>query len=288
MSDIRDRWPGDSNPRQMLIFLEKIGISDRKLRLFNCACVRQVWQHLGDSRSRQAVEMVERFADGDEGADLSVARYQANRASWQVLWKPGAIAAAEATYPGVWKAAEFLTGPRDTGIDLFGCYRNPHMQAALLRDVADNAVLPRPISAGVVTPQILELAQAAYSERDPASGYLDPLRLQVLADAMEETGCTYQEVTQIVVAVKASPDGWQVSQSNRVGKDVLFSSRRREKAVAWAEKHMGARSWNKGPRCWHSWSTVTKTVPHPLLAHLRACLPHVRGCWALDLVLGKE
>ena len=29
-------------------------------------------------------------------------------------------------------------------------------------------------------------------------------------------------------------------------------------------------------------------APGELLAHLRADRPHVRGCWALDLILGKE
>ena len=68
------------------------------------------------------------------------------------------------------------------------------------------------------TSTVVALANAAYDERELPSGHLDPARLAVLSDALEEAGC-------------ADAD---------------------------------------------------------LLAHLRSPGPHVRGCWALDLVLGKS
>ncbi len=66
-----------------------------------------------------------------------------------------------------------------------------------------------------LTPTVRAIAQIAYNERPP-SGFLDPLRLAVLADALMDAGCD---------------DG-------------------------------------------------------DLLQHLRNS-PHVRGCWVLDLILGK-
>ena len=70
----------------------------------------------------------------------------------------------------------------------------------------------------LLTPNVLGLAQTAYEERVLPGGHLDPARLAVLADALEEAGCTDAEI----------------------------------------------------------------------LDHLRGPGSHVRGCWALDLVLGKE
>jgi len=39
-------------------------LDDRTLRLFACWCVRQVWHLLSDERSRHAIEVAERYAEG--------------------------------------------------------------------------------------------------------------------------------------------------------------------------------------------------------------------------------
>ena len=54
-------WLICTTPRQMLPFVNG-KLSERKTRLFGCACCRLVW-HLLPDRSRQLVEAVERFAD---------------------------------------------------------------------------------------------------------------------------------------------------------------------------------------------------------------------------------
>ncbi|MBL8799615.1 MAG: hypothetical protein JNM56_37375, partial [Planctomycetia bacterium] len=56
-------WAVCADPTAMLTFLEGRA-SDRKLRLFACACCRAVWPLLKIADCRQAVETAERFADG--------------------------------------------------------------------------------------------------------------------------------------------------------------------------------------------------------------------------------
>jgi hypothetical protein len=56
------QWLSCTDPSPMLEHLGR-GASDRKLRLFACACCRRIWHLLADERTRKLIELIELEAD---------------------------------------------------------------------------------------------------------------------------------------------------------------------------------------------------------------------------------
>jgi hypothetical protein len=222
-------WLNAIDPTMMLEFLGSRA-SDRKLRLFACACCWRIWDMLTDERCRRAVEVGERLAEGlaadGERAEAERGAKEARRQARgsisaplfpRILVRSGSawtIAFAMLDIQKLQWAAEF-NREKQGGVD------EATHQAHLIRDIFGNPFRRLP----TIPSAVLEwngataqrLAQMAYDDRLLLSGSLDLDLLAVLADALEEAGCTDAE----------------------------------------------------------------------LLAHLRGPGPHVRGCWALDVVLGK-
>lgn len=73
-------WESSQSPRLMLLNLKdrgEQGLLNRELRLFSCACCRHIPEYLVDERSSQAVDVAERFADGDASRDELNAAFDA-------------------------------------------------------------------------------------------------------------------------------------------------------------------------------------------------------------------
>jgi hypothetical protein len=67
-------------------------------------------------------------------------------------------------------------------------------QCLVILDVFGNPFHPVAINPAWRTPAVLALAQAAYDNRTLPAGTLEPDRLAVLADALEEAGCTNADI----------------------------------------------------------------------------------------------
>jgi hypothetical protein len=298
-------WLACADPTPMLVFLRSRA-SERALRLLACACCRRIWSLLTSPFSKAAVEVAERFADGlasESERRVAFAAAAREAAGWTntcglvhgaigtvmsaavycvakednldaemvaaggqdvatmtdvihldegVPLVPGIIATRDAAMAAgaaaiAWiESEERPTGEADedtpeesqilvagkacaalaglgAGVGDVVAQREKveaveaEMQTRLVLDVFGNPFHLAVINPAWLTPTVNSLAAAAYEERILPSGELDTARLAVLADALEETGCTNADI----------------------------------------------------------------------LSHLRSPGPHVRGCWAVDLILGK-
>lgn len=119
--------------------------SARKLRLFACACCRLVWDRLADPRSRRAVEVAERFADGlateQERGDAYAVAYSAFRNACANDHEPGSTFDAELAYKCCGEIRDLTA---NSGLPRWFSVSNKHAaaQAALLREIVGNPWRP--------------------------------------------------------------------------------------------------------------------------------------------------
>jgi hypothetical protein len=216
-------WLACESPEPMLGFLQRRP-SDRKLRLFGCACSRRSWHLFTDERSRKAVQLGERYADR---ALSPREAWAVRRGAWTV-WRAArgatedsaireaarvAVVAVSSPYATLGFVTASLNLALVDAATRGGRETEQEALCSLVRDVFGNPFRPPPLDGAWLRwngGAVQSLAQAVYEERA-----FD--RLPVLADALEEAGCTDAD----------------------------------------------------------------------LLGHCRQPGPHVLGCWAVDLLLGK-
>jgi len=200
-------WAGCNRAYDMLDDLRarSAGHPDwRRMRLFGCACCRTVWHLLGDERSRAAVEVAERYADGDATAEeladaaagASAAAYATKKmplkdAAWAVTCVTGRD---ESTWMGACSASRYAADALAKAAAKKPAERAARQaeafarQAGLVRCIFGDPFRPFHADPAWLTPTVSKLARAAVEERQLPTGELDPARLGVLADALEEAG----------------------------------------------------------------------------------------------------
>jgi hypothetical protein len=245
-------WLVCIDPSQMLDHLQGRDCQ-RQLSRFAVACCRRIWHLLDAQEFRNAVELCERFLEGRvskaEMADAAqAARAVALRtvrcwygptghpldafpvsARHPVVLTVQAVAEAKSmgwiawvTTRAAYIAERAARGEFRVGVASSSPVHQPKPedgnQAQLLRCIFENPFRPASREDSWRTRPVFGIARATYEARMLPSGELEPDRLGILGDALEDTGC-------------ADPE---------------------------------------------------------MLAHLRGPGPHVRGCWVLDLLLGKS
>lgn len=216
-------WMACSDPTSMLDSLRGKA-SDRKLRLFACACCRLQWHLLADGRSRRAVEIAEGYADGlvtelerenvaaealSAASEAAVARAGASERDTAALTAYAATAAWYTVYYQANSAARTTCDAE--AVDWYAANQIGMPHPDLIREVCGNPFRPVRLDPAWLSSDVMALARTIYEERA-----FD--RMPELADALEEAGC-------------------------------------------------------------HDADT---------LGHCRQAGPHVRGCWVVDAILGRE
>ncbi len=197
-------WLKCTDPKPMLEFLGERA-SQRKLRLFAVVCCRRLWNLLSDKYSRKALTIAERYADGDVSQKkLGFARGDARRAAEFAHREERPRADASAMW-AVSLVCEAFIGSALVAVGLAArCEAYPGYpsrladaqkeQSSLLRDMFGSPFRVVTNDPNWLTATVTKLAQAAYDNRILPAGTLEPDRLAILADALEEAGCTDEQV----------------------------------------------------------------------------------------------
>jgi hypothetical protein len=235
-------WLSSESPAKLFQFV-RTKLSARKLQLLSCGCARLVWDVL-TLHQREVVATVERYADGmipateydpiveqatrtltttyhtEQGPDLPH-----DQALSRVIHALVCTPVDEGAYAAMdWVVTSFTRRPATTE-RMATAQQARRGVCEVIREVVGNPFLERIIpgpewvqSGGAVTPWMLRVGETARALAQSIQAHQAFDRMPILADAMEDDGCT----------------------------------------------------------------------DYDLLAHLRENRTHVRGCWALDLVLGKK
>lgn len=280
----KQTWESHTDPTEMVEWIKDYFLAsnlvqplsgkamERKMRLFALAC----WAHAYATRTKGGRQAD--YESLDAGYRIADGLVQVRDRRFIATRRDSGFPHYSYLRDDVWEVAGEAADRAHLLCDGGSCPKE--MVCHYLRDIINPFVYVYVDSLkaelGSWYPEVEALAQAAYgiwqecqscrgqlprpgrcvcggSRVDPFR-YLDPVRLAVLADALEEAGCVGKHEWQ------KTPFPNTTAPCIRCG-------------VEWAsDAHRAV-----GDEC-----------PHPILAHLRKPVMHTRGCWAVDYLIGKS
>jgi hypothetical protein len=221
----KEEWLACSDPDPMLDFVYPKS-TQRQRRLLHCASCRLIWDWMRDQRSRRAVEVAERLADGlasepevTEATDAAQSVEYTRLAFWrpnfplrlaleclaphfrpspsdeheilqwyaQFRWSESDVANAQDINHVFWGV---LSTYGDT-IRFWTLDRKERQiresQIRLIRDLYDPLVFPIQLNPNWRTSTVVELARQIYDSSDFCS-------MSILSDALQDAGCDEQSI----------------------------------------------------------------------------------------------
>lgn len=241
-------WLTCDDPQPMLEFLQRKA-SDRKVRLFAVACCRRVWPSLEHAEFREAVEKAESFADGlIEEAEMIQARERALAIFVGLHGKHDG--------PGAALSASASPGPRKPFFERIADALDPPWWEDEL-DRGD------PLGPALVTAR--HAARAAADWQGQKGTPDAPARL---AEQKEQAG--------LVRCIFGSPF------RPRPASGTWLSGEARSRA----EAIHAERAFDRLPQLADTLEASGSTNAD-IIEHCRSGRVHARGCWVVDLLLGR-
>jgi hypothetical protein len=291
-------WLTSDNLTAMLRFL--IGrASCRKKRLFACACCRDIWPLLTDERSRRAVEVSERYADGlADAGELEQARVAAN-------------AAAEEAHERYLQ--EERSGPR--------VYTSPGPPPPWLPAWRQMQAL---VTASCAATDFLDDTEGGPYQDEPRPVWGDhadvvrnwtaPLHAANSAGNAEDDPGTTRRHAALVRDLFGKPWRFPLRNDRDPPADLELSKQPGQgrewlyRRVWWVEPLFLDGAWFRWGGgvvpalardiyeggCWGELPVLADALEEAgcaeadILDHCRSGVPHARGCWVVDALLGKE
>jgi hypothetical protein len=245
-------WLTCTDPMRMLIVLTKA--SERKLRLFSCACCRHVWHLLPDDANRALVAAIEDCPDAARRADPTSGTLAGDPTVNEALY---ASSRGEDKLAAPW----CYWAVKNLGRSF---YKMSAWESAtiVVWHVAQTLQTEDEIAAEEDIQAVGRVVDRRYSELTPIRSAEGATQTALLREVF---GNPFREVT-----INPSWLAWNDATVSKIA-HAIYEERAFDRLPILADALEDAGCDDAD-----------------ILAHCRSGGPHVRGCWVVDLLLGKS